>query len=171
MRFIPTFCLKEGMLLAKNLYNENGNLLLKKCLNIKKEYIEKIVDLGVQGIYIEDDISRDIKIENAISDELRLKSVQGIKNMFINIEKNKDNSKSDINQVGALVENIVDDLLDNKNLMVNVIDIKLFDDYTFFHSVHKYLWDEIILPLYFLDFQLSREILRNLYQEQILYVF
>lgn len=136
MRFIPTFCLKEGMLLAKNLYNENGNLLLKKGLNIKKEYIEKIIDLGVQGIYVEDDISRDIKIESAINDELRLKSVQGIKNMFINIEKNKGTSKSDINQVGLLVENIVDDLVDNKNLMVNMIDIKLFDDYTFFHSVN-----------------------------------
>lgn len=136
MRFIPTFCLKEGMVLGKDLYNNTGNLLLKKGSNIKREYMEKIIEIGVQGIYIEDNISKDIEIKNTISDELRIKSVQGIKNVFINVEKNKNNIEHNMKQVNTIVESMVDEILENKNLMVNMMDIKLFDDYTFFHSVN-----------------------------------
>ena len=143
MRFIPTFCLKEGMILGKNLYNKDGNLLLKEGLNIKKQYIDKIVELGVQGVYIDDEISRDIEVKSIIDEELRLKAVQGIKNIFINVE-NKSKVDNDIKQVNKIVENMVDELIQNRNLMVNMVDIKLFDDYTYFHSVNVAILSIII---------------------------
>lgn len=135
MRFIPTFCLRDGLILGKNLYNDSGALLLKKGFEIKGSYIEKIFELGFQGLYIDDYISRDIEIQNVISDELRLKSVSKIKNMFINIENNRPNDNN-IKEIGNTVEDMVDELLGNRDLMVNMIDIKSFDDYTFFHSVN-----------------------------------
>ena len=135
MRFIPAFSLREGLILGKSIYNNQGGLLLKEGSEIKQPYIEKILELGFQGLYIDDDISKDIEIENVISDELKLKSISKLKNMFINIENGRPNER-DIMNINDIAEDMVDELITNRDLMVNMIDIKSFDDYTFYHSVN-----------------------------------
>ena len=135
MRFIPAFSLREGLILGKSIYNNFGGLLLKEGSEIKQPYIEKILELGFQGLYIDDDISKDIEIENVISDELKLKSISKLKNMFMNIDKGSSTDK-DIKEIGNIAEDMVEELIVNRDLMVNMVDIKSFDDYTFFHSVN-----------------------------------
>lgn len=137
MRFIPTFCLREGMLLAKNLYGKNGDLMLKAGTFLDDRYVNGIKRLGYNGIYIEDDISKDIEVMNLINENLRRETIKGIKEIFIYAEN--DDTKKQIckmEQSGKFVENIVDEILENKNLMVNMIDLKVFDDYTFYHSLN-----------------------------------
>ena len=135
MRFIPTFCLREGLVLGKSIYNNFGGLLLKEGSEIKGPYIDKILELGFQGLYIEDDLSKDIEIENVISDELKLKSISKLKNLFMNAETNKPTDKH-IRDIGNVAEEMVDQLILNRDLMVNMVDIKSFDDYTFYHSTN-----------------------------------
>lgn len=135
MRFIPTFCLREGQILGKSLYNNYGGLVLREGSEIRGPYIEKILELGFQGLYIIDDISKNIEIQNIISDDLKLESILKLKNMFMNIENNKPIDE-DINKISDIAKNMVDELLSNKHLMVNMIDIKSFDDYTYYHSVN-----------------------------------
>jgi len=136
MRFIPTFCLQEGMILGKSIYNKNGALLLKEGFEIKQQYIDKVIDLGISGVYIEDDISKGIKIENVIDDKLRLNTVQKIKDIFIEIKNDTDKIEEKMGTINLLVEDIVDELINNKDVIVNMLDIKIYDDYTFFHSVN-----------------------------------
>lgn len=135
MRFIPTFCLREGLILGKSIYNNFGGLLLKEGSEIKGPYIEKILELGFHGLYIDDEISKDIEIENVISDELKLKSILKLKNMFMNVDNKRPDDKN-INEIGNIAEEMVEELIMNRSLMVNMIDIKSFDDYTFYHSVN-----------------------------------
>lgn len=136
MRFVPMFCVKEGMLLAKSIYNKNGSLLLREGTDIKRQYISKITELNIQGIYIDDDLSRDLEVENVINDQLRFKAVRKIKNMFINIEKDSPKAKKKLSSVSAMVGDMVDELVENKHIMVNMVDIKSFDEYTYHHSVN-----------------------------------
>lgn len=135
MRFIPSFCLREGLILGKDLYNNYGGLLLKKGSEIKESYIKKIQELGFQGLYIDDDISKDLEIKNLISDELKLKSITKLQNMFINVEQGKP-TDDNIKDIGLIAKDMVDELIANRHLMVSMIDIKSFDDYTFYHSVN-----------------------------------
>ena len=108
MRFIPTFCLKEDMLLGKNLYNNNGSLLLKAGTRIRKHYIDKIIELGFQGVYIDDNMSKDIEIHEVISDELRINTVQRIKDVFIGIGNEKSNIDNELNTANKTVEQLID---------------------------------------------------------------
>ena len=165
MRFIPTFCLKEGMVLGKSIYNKTGALLLKKGLTVKEQYIEKVIEIGIQGIYIEDHISEGIEIENIINDELRLETVQKIKSIFIDIEAGTAEVEKKMYSMNLLVEDIVDELIQNRNVMVNMIDIKLFDDYTFFHSVNVAVLSIIIG----MGLDLNKEDLANLGMGAILH--
>ena len=135
MRFIPTFCLREGLILGKSIYNNLGGLLLKAGSEIKGPYIEKVIELGFQGLYIDDDISKDIEVENVISDELRLETISKLKNMFMNAKNNKSIDKN-MKEISSMTEEMVDELISNRNLMVNMVDIKSFDNYTFYHYVN-----------------------------------
>lgn len=135
MRFVPTFCLREGMILANNLYGKKGEFMLVNGTVLTNAYIESINKLKYNGIYISDDLSKDIEIVNVIEDHLRLETIKGIKNIFISSE-NKDMSYKKIDLLKKQVENIIDELISNKHLMVNMIDLKIFDDYTYFHSVN-----------------------------------
>lgn len=137
MRFIPTYCLREGMLLAKNLYGKTGDLMLKAGTILDSNYVNGIKRLGYNGIYIEDDLSKDIEVVSIINEDLRREAVKGMKDIFIYAER-ADTKKqtTQIEQTKKYVENIVDEILSNKHIMVNMVDLKVFDDYTFYHSLN-----------------------------------
>jgi len=136
MRFVPTYCLREGMTLGDNLYNNYGDLMLSSGTVLTKEYVKSIERLQYNGVYIIDDISKDIHIINIINDSVRAQTVKGIKDVFIHCEKGSPDVKPDLKKVKQQIENIVDEIFENKHLMVNMIDMKVFDDYTYYHSVN-----------------------------------
>lgn len=139
MRYIPTTSLKEGMICGKNLYDVNNQLLLSKGSIVLQAYIQRIEQLGYQGMYILDEMSEDIIVKDVISDELRMSAVKAVKDICIysdskNIDKDVLDKK--IQNTRAVIGHIIEQLLQNKDTMVNLIDLKFFDDYTFFHSVN-----------------------------------
>ncbi len=136
MRFVPTYCLREGMTLGDNLYNNYGDLMLAKGTVLTIEYVKSIERLQYNGVYIDDDISKDIHIINIINDSVRAQTVKGIKDVFIHCEKDNPDVKPDLRKAKQQIETIVDEIFANKNLMVNMIDMKVFDDYTYYHSVN-----------------------------------
>ena len=140
MRYVPVSCLKEGMIVAKSIYNTEDQLLAKLGTVLKHTYIERIHQLGYQGVYIEDDLSDGIIIKDIVGEELRRKSVHSIKSVFESIEYNRDIQKNKITQglenAKKIIDNILYDILDTKDAIINMIDIKAFDEYTFYHSVN-----------------------------------
>ena len=135
MRYVPASCLREGMQVAKTLYGKNSEKLLVVGIVLNSKYIEGIQRLKYPGIYIDDDISRDVEIISTISDELRIESANGIKKLFTSTKDHKDPG-SRTAEVQKQVESIVDELVANRNMMVNMIDLKCFDNYTYLHSVN-----------------------------------
>lgn len=158
MRFVPTYCLRQGMILGDNLYNNFGDLMLSSGTVLKEEYVRSIERLQYNGVYIEDDISKDIHIINIISDSVRAQTVKSIKDVFIHCEKDGSGIKYDIKKIKLQIETIVDEIFANKNLMVNMIDMKVFDDYTYYHSVNVAVLS-IVLGV---AFDMQREELCNL---------
>lgn len=136
MRYVPTHCLREGMILGDNLYNNFGELLLSQGMTLNYDYLKSIQRLKYNGIYIDDDISKDIPILNLINANVKAQTVKGIRDIFIHSEKSKTNIKKDMQNAKEQVEKIVDQIFSRKNIMVNIIDMKVFDDYTYYHSVN-----------------------------------
>lgn len=141
MRFIAASCLREGMVLGKTLYGLNNQILLTAGTVLNKIYVNRIVMLKYNGVYVEDDLSKDIPVLDILSDELKQKTVKGIKQIFVESTAEISSGrmpkgKKDLSGTKMLVESIVEDILDNKNLMINMVDLKIFDEYTFYHSVN-----------------------------------
>jgi HD-GYP domain-containing protein (c-di-GMP phosphodiesterase class II) len=125
------------MILGKSIYNASGEMLLCEGKEVIPLYIERLHQLGINGVYIDDSISEDIEIQNVISDEVRIKAVQGIKKILVHsVNDNASAKMAAVDQAKQLVEEIMAQILKNRNLMVNMVDLKVFDEYTYYHSVN-----------------------------------
>jgi len=144
MRFVPLNCIREGMVSAKQLFGKNGELMLNAGSVIRESYIEKIKDLGYNGIYIDDELSKDIIAKDLISDNIKSEAIKLLKRTFFQFENQKDISEEEICNIERLVNNILDEIISNNEIMVNIIDIKVFDDYTFYHSLNVALLSLVI---------------------------
>lgn len=137
MRFIPSSCLKEGMITGKDIFGKDGVFLLAKDQLISNAIVEKIVELGYQGIYIKDEISADIEVRNIIDDSIRQKAISAVKNMFESLDKNNEKKmEENLETAKRLVKDIIDEIMNSKDLVINMVDLKVFDDYTYYHSVN-----------------------------------
>jgi len=153
MRIVPIHCVKENTLLAKNIYNAKGSVLLKKGAKLTPNLIDKIQKSGVFTVYINDGYSDEI-IDDVIKPELKMKTVEVIKDTFKNIEKYTqaalDNTQAIefkkraslkgmekyLKIIKDLSDGIVDDLLYSKQLLINMVDIKNINTYTYEHSLN-----------------------------------
>ena len=135
MRYIPINYVKEGMILAKIVYGVNGEILLTKELPIISSYIRKLFELGFCGLYISDELSEDITVTEIISEELKMKTIKSVRNLMQpNIEKKE--IQASLKTIEKLMGNIVDEISCNEDIMVNMIDLKVASEYTFYHSVN-----------------------------------
>ena len=135
MRYVPIGAIRENMILAKNIYGEKGQLLLNAGCKISNKCLESIISMGFSGIYIQDSLSEDIEIESIISDELRRKTVDGVKNVFISVGNN-ERHHDQFEELKKRIETILEEILNDDNLMINMTDLKTFDEYTYQHSVN-----------------------------------
>lgn len=135
MRYIPTFCLREGMVLAKSLYGDDGVLLLQKGQPLIQSYISHIIKCGFQGVYIFDKLSEEIEIKTVIDDELRNSAVKAVRDIYVQSETSGI-SRSMVNSAKSLVHDLMENIIDNRDIMVNMIDLKSYNDYTYYHSVN-----------------------------------
>jgi len=131
---------KEDAILHRQVYSEDGQILLQKGMKLTKQYIERLKDMKINGVYIDCNLSKNIEMVGIIDDRLRNKAVQDVKKLFTLVEKDQNPSPKErntqINSIATEIDLIVDQILDHEHTMLNLVDLKLFDDYTFHHCVN-----------------------------------
>lgn len=132
MRLVNVENVTPKMTLAKPIYQNGAILLNENCNNLHK-YIKRLLKLGIKYVYVNDSLSKDIKINDVIKEETRYESQKIIKETFQSVICDE---KILIQKTKNLIENIIEQIFSKQHTMVNLIDIKSFDSYTFSHSVN-----------------------------------
>ncbi|EHI97007.1 metal dependent phosphohydrolase [Clostridium sp. DL-VIII] len=149
MRLVPIECIRENSLLGQNIYTSNGKCLLRAGLMLTNARLKKIREYKIFSLYIIDDYSYS-EIEEVIKPELRQKAISVIKETFSDIERiasthtfEKRNiadytkqEKRYFNSINRIAEELLDNVLANKNVLFSLVDIKSMDNYTYSHSVN-----------------------------------
>lgn len=133
MRKIHIDQVVPGMRLASTIMNSNAKVLLAAGVEIRESYIKRLKSMGITEIYIEDEISEGIDIQDIISQETRREAKIIIKNTIHGLQNGTEVDTSSIRKIAG---KIINDLVTNRNVMVNLADIKSYDGYTFEHSVN-----------------------------------
>lgn len=133
MRVVPLECLRGGEIIAKDILDENGSRLLAKDTSFKTFYKQRLQERGIEKVYISDNLSEGIEIKDVVSDKVRLESLKSIKDVFTLFQTTQ---KIEIEKVQDSAMSIVDDILENRELLYDIVDIKTKDNYTFLHCVN-----------------------------------
>lgn len=131
MRFIPIDKVEQGMMLAKSIYDYETRTLLREGKLLSDEVIGRIRARGYAGIYIEDELTKDIVIQEAITVELRNHAVETLQEL-------------DLEGAINVAEHIVKQLLEAKTVSLDMLDLRTFDDYTYRHSINVAILSVVI---------------------------
>lgn len=141
MRIIDVSKLKGGEKLAKQIFDDSGRILLNIGVELSSFYIERLKGLGIQSIYVEDDISKGIVIDDSISEKTRQTTRHAVKEM---IDKYCREGKTDNSSIMKSVNSVLEDVQSNKEVMVNIAEIKACDNSMYSHSVNVCVMATII---------------------------
>ncbi len=141
MRIISVSKLKGDEILGKRVYDDGGRVLLNTGVKLTTFYIERLKKMGIHSVYIEDEVSKEVYVEENISEKTMQMSKQAVKEM---VDKYSREGKSDNRGVLKSVNLIIDDVLSNRNVMVNISDIRASDNNIYSHSVNVCLLSTII---------------------------
>ena len=134
MRYYPIDQIKSGMILGQEIHDASGRMLIAKFTELSDENISYIAFLGVPGLYIDDQFTKDIEIKEVVRPEVRKSAIQIVQDIFMAAAGGTLPSEEAAIQQN--VKDIVDNVLENEDVMYNLVEIKTYDDYTYFHSAN-----------------------------------
>lgn len=141
MRLVTTKSLKENDTLSKPVFHDNGNILIQAGIPLSQRIINRLIKLGIAFVYIHDDITKDIEVKNAISDETRVEAINTIKKEFAEIENHHIIGES-LNTIhlsknfAKVVQKILTDIKESDDVISILSDVYCYDSYIFTHSLN-----------------------------------
>lgn len=133
------------MRLAKNIYNEEGLVLLGQHVELTTTIIQRLKRLGIYRVYIEDARTEDIELKEPLSDELRTEALTIIRANFLKFmnEARSGPIRGNPNlgrDFQRLLDHIVDDMKNHDQAMIMLNTIHTVDHYLFQHSLNVCLY-------------------------------
>lgn len=133
MKRISIDQLKENSVLAKPIYTENGVILIKEGTLLNANFINKISNINIEYVYIED-IDSVIETNEIIVSSLFKQEVADL--LFISMGTIRDGYLTvDIKTVNKL-EIIAKDIIDKPNIMKYLEDMNRQDSQLLIHSMN-----------------------------------
>lgn len=142
MRFVMLEDVKEGMVLGKNIYDHVHQVALKSGILLSDRYIKKIQELGYYGVYIEDELSTDIVLDDVIDEQLKHDAFLIIKDVCVHAYnysksqgKNAEKVEGHFQAVNQLALRLITDVRSRNSMQLNLLTIKEYDDFIVSHNV------------------------------------
>ena len=137
MRKVPVNLLQPGMRVGRAVYNSFGQLLLNSGTVLTEKTIARVRVAGIPALYIDDGFLKDVAIVDVISEEVRAQAVRQVRELLDETAASgSGRAIIRIQEMTKTVNDIIDQLFANPNVVVNLVDIRAIDDYTFGHSVN-----------------------------------
>ncbi len=128
MRYLHIDKVVPGSYLARPLYNAQGAIMLRERYELTECIIKRLKEYGFTGLYIEDKISEGITIDDIIDEQLKVEA----KIKLETIIKNNGNIKDML----PTISNIVDCIMENKDAVIQISQLRNYHDYTYSHCVN-----------------------------------
>ncbi|MBS3950761.1 MAG: HD-GYP domain-containing protein [Peptococcaceae bacterium] len=134
MRRVEIDHLTPGMVVGRSIYSSQGHVLLKEQCVLTPHYIERLKSLSIPCLYVQEDKLRLPPLRDVISEDIRINTMVRVRSLLD--EAGSAGVVLKTNKLFQLVTGLVEELLQNRNTVVNFADIRLEDDYLFSHSVN-----------------------------------
>ncbi len=155
MRLVPINQITNDMVLAQDIFANHDSVspIIRQGANLNQDIVEKLEQHGIMVVFVQDlqeapitpivnqgPLSHSVaKIAPAINEELKDKALDNLQDIFefvsISGEDVHTSSAQLVTQLDSIVEGLVGALVNDQSVLVNISDLKSYDDYTYHHSL------------------------------------
>lgn len=139
MRLVAVQRLKPGMVVGKTILGSNGQILLRQGVELTERYIQHLRDHFIEVVYIA--TGSGVTAHDVISDQTRIKALRETKRILGEVKRG---AELEMEQVQQVLIGIIDELLLHDDVMVNLVDIRSYDEELFHHSVNVAILSVIV---------------------------
>ncbi|WP_026673561.1 HD-GYP domain-containing protein [Alkalihalobacterium bogoriense] len=141
MRLVETKSVKVGSRLAKAIYNDHDAILVHEGVELTDRIILRLQELGVSYIYIQDDVTANLVIQQSISEETRRRAIAAIRSEFSKITneitiKKIFNDNIIAKDFTIIIGKILEDITNNEDALTLLSETIIYDSYIFSHSLN-----------------------------------
>ncbi len=134
MRLVNTRYVEEGSILARQVINPAGKVLLQAGVRVTASYLSRLQSMGYDVLFIQDDRLEDVEFHIAITARTREVAYKTIENVSKYISSPE--SCLQVDNIRLTIQEMINDLLYSSDVLGNLTEIQGFDDYTYHHSVN-----------------------------------
>jgi len=138
MRRVEIENVREGMVTAKPILGFLGQILLNEDIEIKEKHIYYLKRMGISSVYV-DDSNIDIEVADLVSDETRGEGRSLVGQVLKELDSPNPLNKGIVfyeKEVLSIVSRIVEEVIGNRDVLLQLTDIRAQDGYLFAHSVN-----------------------------------
>jgi len=147
MRRVPISEVKDGDILATEVLDLKGRVLLKKGNVLDDYFISKIEEHHVQSVYITDHVDDIETLKDVVSPLVRLKAIDAVRKLYIEfvaqttVESMYAGSKDYLNEnphilkIMLAADELTDEIFMNPKARIEMVNIKSKHGYMYEHAV------------------------------------
>lgn len=136
MIFVTSDHLKPGMVLARDVWGKSSFLPLVNAGNkLTQRAINSFIAKDIIGVYIECECSDDIEIKETMPMEIKVRVTAEIEKVFKDLHFQKSKTFTSIKSLNRVADYLVDVITENDECMINMVDIKNYNEYAYVHSM------------------------------------
>lgn len=133
MRRIRVTEIRNGDILGRDLFSSSGVVLMSEGTGLKKEYIARLVELGVEQVYIAEEEKKELSSGAVIEEEVRVQCGEQVRST---IQRYTYAEKDELKEIIKVADEIMTDLLNQPEIMYNVSCVREKSNALYLHSVN-----------------------------------
>ncbi len=140
MRKVSLAMVTPEMKLGRSIYSDTVMLIRKGTSNLNR-YANKLNELGIYNLYIEDEVSEGIEIADVISEETRTRCKSVLADTFTRF---RESGSFDSQGISGMVTILLNDVMSQPNIIISLNDIGSTKDETLIHCVNVAVYGLIL---------------------------
>lgn len=133
MRIISVDSVKGHELLAKDILNDNNSILIPAGTVVKKEYINRLKDLNIEYIYVEDEIGQGVSLTESLELQIKEQCQEAVREILTKYSYHTDN---ELEEIINIADEIIYDIMQEPEVMYNLSSIRNKSEGTYSHSLN-----------------------------------
>ncbi len=133
----------SGAVIGKDVYGMDGVLLIPKGATFKDHYTQSFRNKGVTSLFVDksgslkkdtiEEIRASMEISDIIHDKTRTQAINQVKKTIVNFSCA---SGINISKLSKIVSDMIEQILEKKDFVFALSQLRSIDDYTYKHSVN-----------------------------------
>lgn len=126
-----------GKYAAKTIYGRNGRVpLLREGALIRSPMVASLVRQGLTYIWVTDTVFPDYHVREVVKEETLDVTRKSLAKVMATVGAQQAPTEKDMWKVTESIQGIVEDVATQKDVIANLSHLRVWDDYTFEHSIH-----------------------------------